>query len=198
MRDDVTIRPAVSSEVDVIASMWAEAGRWLNSKGIDQWQYPANTGKIFRDIEHGYVYIMEDGPETLGTITVDEFADPEFWASGDGPDAALYAHRIIVRPVFGGASLGSSMLDWAAQKAKVMGKVWLRIDAWKTNATLGRYYESQGFTHVRTVDLPHRRSGALYQRPAGTAVGEGPRYLGLEAEARDMNGNPIWGWTSAP
>jgi hypothetical protein len=73
---------------------------------------------------------------------------------------------------------------------------WLRVDAWKTNPDLGRYYESQSFAHVRTVDLPHRRSGALYQRPAGSVTGVGPRYLGLEAWRLDENGNPEWGWTS--
>ncbi|MFF4574106.1 GNAT family N-acetyltransferase [Streptomyces sp. NPDC001410] len=196
MDDRVTIRPADRNEADAIASMWAEAGRWLKSKMIDQWQYPANQEKLSRDIEQGHAYVMTNGSEYLGTITVDGFADPEFWLPGDLPDSALYAHRIIVRPNVSGSSLGVSMLDWASQKAAKLGKSWLRVDAWKTNSDLGRYYESQGFTHVRTVDLPHRRSGALYQRPAGVTVGAGPRYLGLEAWKVDENGNPEWGWTT--
>jgi hypothetical protein len=176
--------------------MWVEAGRRLKAKGIDQWQYPPNREKIIDDIRHGYAYLVVDGPEYLGTITVDEFADPEFWVPDDSPGDALYAHRIIVCSTAAGISLGASMLDWASQKASKLGKAWLRVDAWKTNPALGRYYESQGFAHVRTVDLPHRRSGALYQRPAGSVTGIGPRYLGLEAWVLDENGNPEWGWTS--
>ena len=36
----------------------------------------------------------------------------------------------------------------------------------KGNPGLQGYYRSRGFRHVRTVDLPHRASGALFQRPA--------------------------------
>ncbi|WP_179166811.1 GNAT family N-acetyltransferase [Streptomyces sp. CB03238] len=197
MHDDrVTIRPASPSEADVIACMWDEAAGWLKSKGVDQWQYPANKDKIAQDIDHLHAYVAGRGADYLGTITVDTFADPEFWLPDDAPDSALYAHRIIVRPTADVAELGTALLDWASEKAAQFNKAWLRVDAWKTNAKLGRYYESQGFEHVRTVDLPHRRSGALYQRPAGSIRGGGPRYLGLEVPMYDANGNPEWGRTS--
>ncbi|MFG2756808.1 GNAT family N-acetyltransferase [Streptomyces wuyuanensis] len=196
MYDDVTIWPAVASEAETIALMWDEAAQSLRESGIDQWQYPANSEKIARDVRYGTAYVVRVGREYLGTITVDEFADPEFWNPEDRPDAALYAHRIIVRPAIRGISLGASLLDWASRKAERCGKAWLRVDVWKTNMALRRYYESLGFEQVRTVDLPHRRSGALYQRRAGTVTGGGPRYLGLEAAVLDENGNPDWGWTS--
>jgi GNAT superfamily N-acetyltransferase len=201
MWDDITIRPAGESELDAIASMWDEAAEWLDSKGIDQWQYPASREKITRDIARGTSYVVRAVGEYIGTITVDTTADPEFWLPGDAPDAALYGHRIIVRPVGRGQDIGVAMLDWASQKAEKAGKRWLRVDVWKTNAELGRYYESQGFERVRTVDLPHRRSGALYQRRAGVVTGRGPKYVGLELPVHDENGNPIsegyGGWTSA-
>lgn len=53
---------------------------------------------------------------------------------------------------------------------------------------------AQGFAHVRTVALAYRRSGALYQRLAGS-TGAGPRYLGVEAMVLDENGNLDRGWT---
>ncbi|WP_046503479.1 GNAT family N-acetyltransferase [Streptomyces odonnellii] len=177
MGERITIRPAASSDADVIASMWSEASRVLAQKGIDQWQYPANAKKISRDIERGTAYIVHDFGVNLGTITVDESANPKFWTPEDAPTDALYAHRVIVLPFAKGRSVGASMLDWASQKARKAGKSWLRVDAWKTNAQLGSYYQRQGFTHVRTVDLPNRRSGALYQRPAGVVTGTGPGYV---------------------
>ncbi|MFF3751283.1 GNAT family N-acetyltransferase [Streptomyces sp. NPDC002018] len=191
MGDRITIRPAASSDVDLIASMWGEASRALAQRGIDQWQYPANVEKISHDIECGTAYIVHDFGVNLGTITVDESADPEFWTPEDAPDDALYAHRVIVLSVSQGRSVGASMLDWASRKARKAGKSWLRVDAWRTNAQLGRYYQRQGFTHVRTVDLPHRRSGALYQRPAGVVTGTGPGYVGLEAMLYDSDGTPL-------
>ncbi|QXE38998.1 GNAT family N-acetyltransferase [Streptomyces sp. GMY02] len=179
MSERITIRPAVSSDVDVIASMWDEASRALAQRGIDQWQYPASVEKISRDVGRGTAYIVHDFGVNMGTITVDESADSEFWPPEDMPADALYAHRVIVLPVARGRSVGASMLDWASRKAQRAGKSWLRVDTWRTNAQLGHYYQRQGFTHVRTVE--HRRSGALYQRPAGVISGTGPACVGLEA-----------------
>jgi hypothetical protein len=42
----------------------------------------------------------------------------------------------------------------------------LQVDVWTTNERLQHYYLRQGFSHVRTVVLPHNPSGALFQRPA--------------------------------
>jgi GNAT superfamily N-acetyltransferase len=98
-------------------------------------------------------------------VQVDSSADPEFWEEGDGPDAALYVHRMAVSRKAAGANVGAVLLDWATERAFEAGKTWLRLDAWKDNPGLHRYYEKVGFQLVRIVDLPHRRSGALYQRP---------------------------------
>ncbi|MFI1091929.1 GNAT family N-acetyltransferase [Streptomyces sp. NPDC020917] len=168
------IRAARDEDAPVIAQMWAEASFWLKSRGYDQWQYPADPVKIGRDIRLGNAFLVFRERECVGTISIDESADPEFWAESDVPGDALYVHRIIVLDVARGTSLGASLLDWASERAEIAGKKWLRLDAWKTNSKLGRYYESQGFEHVRTVDLPHRNSGALYQRRAGLVNRQGP------------------------
>ncbi|MCX4387635.1 hypothetical protein OG777_11920 [Micromonospora peucetia] len=44
-------------------------------------------------------------------------------------------------------------------------EAYLRLNAWKANAALHCYYLGQGFRHVRTVDVPGRNSGALFERP---------------------------------
>jgi GNAT superfamily N-acetyltransferase len=66
---------------------------------------------------------------------------------------------------FAGTDIGGRLLDWAGDLAASAGRRWLRLDAWKGNTALHRYYERHGFTHVRTVDLWHRGSGSLFQRP---------------------------------
>ncbi|MGW2507852.1 GNAT family N-acetyltransferase [Streptomyces scopuliridis] len=198
MHERVTIRPADLSEVEAIASMWRETSKWLHSKEVDQWQYPADEEKITRDVTSGTAYVVTGAGKYLGTITVDENADPEFWAKKDLPTEAIYGHRIIILPHARGKSVGATVLDWASRKAEKAGKRWLRVDAWKTNTELARYYEGQGFEHVRTVDLPHRRSGALFQREAGTITGAGPGFLGLESPLHEADGTRStegqWGW----
>jgi hypothetical protein len=44
------------------------------------------------------------------------------------------------------------------------GPRFIRVDCATGNGELHGYYKRLGFSHVRTVDLPHRRSGALFQR----------------------------------
>jgi GNAT superfamily N-acetyltransferase len=108
---------------------------------------------------------VDDEDRPIGTITVDDHADPEFWTEADEPDKALYVHRMATSRAAAGQDIGAVMLDWATKRAAQQGKAWLRLDAWKTNPGLHRYYERQGFTLVRLVDLEHRKSGALFQRP---------------------------------
>lgn len=165
-----------------MVSLWEEARAWFAEQGIDQWQYPPRRHAIGANIAaRDECWIIEDPQErTIGTITVDKRADPEFWESSDSPDDALYVHRMIVRRHAAGGEIGSALLDWASKRAAAAGKSWLRLDAWRSNPRLRRYYADRGFTLVRTVELSHRQSGALFQRPAGTVLARGPRVIEVE------------------
>lgn len=163
---ETEIRPAKPDELGTVESLLLEAGRWLASRGIDQWQFPPHVDRVQRAIENGECFLAVQAGEVIGTITVDDHADPEFWTEDDEPDAALYVHRMAVRRKAAGSGVGAEMLDWASKRAAQQGKAWLRLDAWKTNEGLHRYYEGQGFRMLRTVDLEHRGSGALFERAA--------------------------------
>ncbi|MEU2825736.1 GNAT family N-acetyltransferase [Streptomyces bacillaris] len=146
-------------------SLLREASAWLASRSIDQWQYPPHRDRITEALEQGVCFLAFQGDKPIATIQVDDFADPEFWKPQDRPDAALYVHRMAVTRTNSGAGVGTSLLDWASERAAARGKQWLRLDAWKDNQGLHRFYKDAGFTLLRIVDLPHRRSGALFQRP---------------------------------
>lgn len=170
----IDIRPARSDEAGLVAEMWAEAGAWLAAIGSDQWQYPARRERIDASIAAGECWLAAAGGRPVATVTVDRHADGDFWQPADQPDNALYVHRMVVRRQAAGAELGSALLDWAGGRAERAGWAWLRLDAWRTNQALRDYYARRGFVLVRVVDVPHRRSGALYQRPAGVRLGWGP------------------------
>lgn len=180
--EEVRVRAARSDEADTVVRLWEEVSAWLAAQGIDQWQYPPRRNAIEANIAaHDECWIIEGGRNrTIGTITVDKRADPEFWTSDDSPDDALYVHRMIVRRNVAGGEIGSAVLDWASQRAAAAGKAWLRLDAWRSNPRLLRYYADHGFKLVRTVELSHRRSGALFQRPAGVVLARGPRVIEVE------------------
>jgi GNAT superfamily N-acetyltransferase len=119
------------------------------------------------------VCLVKDGDSVVGTLTLDDYADPEFWTDEDEPKSALYVHRMVVSRDAAGHDIGGAMLDWASDQATHAGKAWLRLDAWRTNTGLHNYYRRHGFADVRTISLPWRGSGAFFQRPARAAEDTG-------------------------
>ncbi|MFF3872551.1 GNAT family N-acetyltransferase [Streptomyces sp. NPDC001978] len=165
--NDLHIRPGRPDELGTVEALLRGASAWLASRGIDQWQYPPHRDRIITALEQGVCFLAFENGEPIATVQVDDFADPEFWTPDDDPDAALYMHRMAVSRSAAGGGVGARILDWAADRAGAQGKPWLRLDAWKDNEGLHRYYKAADFTLVRIVDLPHRRSGALFQRATG-------------------------------
>ena len=110
-------------------------------------------------------------PAILATIALDGYADPEFWTPGDRPEAAYYVHKLCTARACAGLGLGRALLDWAGLRTLADGLPWLRLDCAKANPALQDFYRAAGFRHVRTVDLPHRASGALFQRPSAMRTG---------------------------
>lgn len=169
---NVTIEQATPGDELAIRQLQAEAIAWLAEKGTDQWQ-PGAPRNPRRDddrglspaLNRGEVYVVRDeSNEVIGTLTLDGYADPEFWTEADDPASALYIHRMIVSRAAAGRDVGAAMLEWAAQETARRGRQKLRLDAWRTNESLHRYYERHGFAAVRVVDLSHRGSGALFER----------------------------------
>ncbi|MGW6582317.1 GNAT family N-acetyltransferase [Streptomyces globisporus] len=164
---DLLVRPGRIDELNVVETLLCEASAWLASRSIDQWQYPPHRDRITEALERGVCFLAFEDSRPIATIQVDDFADPEFWNPEDRPEAALYVHRMAVARSNSGAGVGSMLLDWASERAAEQGKRWLRLDAWKDNQGLHQFYKDAGFTLLRIMDLPHRRSGALFQRPIG-------------------------------
>lgn len=163
---DLVVRPAEPGDLGVVEELLTGASEWLASRGIDQWQYPPHRDRISAAIAVGTVYLFSrESGEVVATLQLDDLADSEFWGQEDRPHDALYVHRMAVRRDAAGGGLGAYMLDWAAEQTAQAGKQWLRLDAWKDNPGLHEFYERTGFHLVRIVDLSHRRSGALFQRP---------------------------------
>lgn len=172
---EFTIRRATLDDTQGVVDLWRAAAIWLRDRGSDQWQYPVKMHNVDAAIVAQTCWMVENTDGTpAGTVTVDKNADPDLWHAADLPEAALYAHRLVVREDLRGQELGAAILDWASARAKMCGKVWLRLDAWTTNAGLQHYYLKRGFQLVRVVRRADIVSGALFQRPAGVVSGLGP------------------------
>lgn len=167
----VRIELADSSDLAHVLDMRAEAAAWLGALGTDQWSRPfpdeaTQTQRLLSSILAGETWMVRDGVETVGTITINDFANPLLWTEAECAQPARYVHKMTVRRSHAGTGLGARMLDWSGDRAAAEGARWLRLDAWTTNEKLHAYYRRQGFEHVRSVARPDYPSGALFQRPA--------------------------------
>lgn len=170
----IAVREAGLGDVDTAKQILEEASAWLRSRGQDQWQKLPNTERLVTAVNDRTLFMVDTGGSTIATFILDEQADPEFWFESDAPHDALYVHRLAIRRAAAGHEVGSALLDWASRRAHSVGKQWIRLDAWRTNEGLHRYYTARGWDLVRTENLPHRGSGALFQRMAGVTHGGGP------------------------
>ncbi|GAB4060148.1 GNAT family N-acetyltransferase [Catellatospora paridis] len=171
------IRRARMGDIDTILDWRTQRAAWLAERGQAQWQTPWPRWAIAAAIQAGQTWLAYEGDTAAASITLTAYADLDgLWKSDRAPDAdtlwhpaddpgnALYASKMMVPLAHAGSGLGSELLDWAAGRAYDAGVLWLRLDAWTTNADLHAYYAALGFEHVRTV--ASRASGACFQRPA--------------------------------
>ncbi|MFB7617154.1 GNAT family N-acetyltransferase [Kitasatospora sp. NPDC056181] len=175
---ELEIRPASRDQLGEVEALLTGASEWLASRGIDQWQFPPRRDRLVSAMDRGECFLACLDGVPVATFTVDDQADPEFWEASDAPEDALYVHRMAVAREVAGRGLGGNLLDWASDRAAAKGKPFLRLDAWKTNPGLQSYYLGQGFRLVRVVDLPHRPSGALFERAVAGMEG-GHKVTGL-------------------
>ncbi|MFE7347559.1 GNAT family N-acetyltransferase [Streptomyces fimicarius] len=168
------IRPATNEDTPALMALRVEAEEWLSAAGIDQWR---STGfreralaKWRADIAEGRTWVVPgQRHELLGTVTLAR-PDLDFWDERDDPGSAVYVAKLITARTAGGRQLGGRLLDWVGSVARRHKVPWVRLDVWRTNERLQRYYLDQGFAHVRTEAPGHRLSGWMAQRPASTVM----------------------------
>ncbi|MEW9547816.1 GNAT family N-acetyltransferase [Nonomuraea sp. NPDC050783] len=170
----LALRRAEPADLPGVLTLLADTAEWLHARGVRQWPRGGFGAERIRPlIEDRVLFVLDDelryldpdeSAPPVATIALDGHADPEFWTADDDPGAALYVHKLAVARPWSGSGLGDALLDWAAAGAFASGLPWLRLDCAKANPRLQRYYRNRGFQHLRTVDLPHRSSGALFQR----------------------------------
>ncbi len=151
--DELRIAPAQEKDLDTVLGILDEAAQWLASKGIPGWWKPGSFSReVFLDqIRLREVYIARLGREAVGTITL-QWSDRVFW-KGAPPDAG-YVHKLAVRRAYAGRGLGLWMLEWAARRASLAGKKFLRLDCVAEDHGIRVYYEKAGSSIGETFNTP--------------------------------------------
>lgn len=164
MAEPYLLRPALASEAPAVMRLLGDTVEWLRARGSDQWStWRSWDSKMAPVFAAGDVWLLLDADALIGTITVESSADPDFWTPEEAQDPALYLSKLTIRRDHAGQHLGDLLLSWAGDYATRQGARWLRLDAWRSNPDLHRYYLDRGWRYVRTAEAPHRRSGTLFE-----------------------------------
>jgi len=165
--DRASIRSAGPRDLDDVAAVLEDAGRFVHSLGIQAW--PAGTftdddgwgrQQLNEALRVSGLFVTEVHGEPAATVSLFE-EDDRFWprASRD----ALYIHKLAVARRFAGLGLGRVMVEWSGDRARATGKRFLRLDCPRDDDALRRYYERAGFDH--RGDLTSRGfEASLYER----------------------------------
>src|SRR5699024_12408927 len=99
----------------------AERAQWLSGLGSDQWSHAGLDREEFMErvqvsINAGGTWVwLEDGA-VLGTIALDQWADPGLWSTTEREDS-LIVHRMMTTRAAAGRGIGAALLQQAEQIA---------------------------------------------------------------------------------
>lgn len=165
------LRHATSDDLDGCLALRQGAERDLAAAGIKQWT-DSDVGRnvITEWIAGGHMFVVETAAHDVCGCLALAGPDQDFWRPEEAVQPALYLYKMIIRPDRRGSGLGDLLLDWASSRAEAAGARWLRLDCWRTNTALHQLWQSRGFELLDIRDHPIRKSGALFQRKAGTQL----------------------------
>ena len=176
---EYTVRRAEPGDLEALYGLRTEAEGWLAEAGVEQWtpQWHDHARRLIRQsVADRDTWVVTNGSDVLATARI-AGPDLDFWTAEDDLDSADHLYKLIVCRSHAGTGVGEAILNWACDRAERRGRRWLRIDIWRTNDGLRRYYERHGFAYVRTAVVPGRSSGLLLQRPASLRTGSPVRLV---------------------
>ena len=140
------IRQATPRDTETISSILSEAAQWLIQSGTPMWKGDElSPPNIANDVAKGLFYVAEFNGEIAGTIKF-QLEDTLFWPDVSQSESA-YIHRLAVRRRFAGGVISSEMMRWAVERARGLGRRYLRLDCEASRTRLRKVYEQFGFRH---------------------------------------------------
>ena len=158
---------AEPGDLPSVLHLLTERAAWMRERGSRQWSGDLLAPERIAGIiaEGGTWLAMAEDATPLGTITLSEHGDPDFWTADERTWPAIYISKMATA-LDHGHGLGKPMLRWAVHRAADKGVPWVRLDVIRDpEATrLRQWYVMQGFTPLQTVVVEGKNSGALFQR----------------------------------
>jgi orotate phosphoribosyltransferase/GNAT superfamily N-acetyltransferase len=140
------IRQATPQDTETVSEILGEAARWLQESGTPMWKGDElSPARIADDVTNGSFYVAECDGEIAGTIKF-QLEDTLFWPDVSQAESA-FVHRLAVRRRFAGGAVSMALMSWAVERARTLGRRYLRLDCEASRARLRKVYERFGFRH---------------------------------------------------
>ena len=140
------IRQAMPPDTEKIAEVLREAAQWLEQSGKPMWRDDELVpSRIAADVDAGLFFIAECDGEAAGVVKF-QLEDGQFWPDLPAGESA-FVHRLGVRRRFAGGRISSALLSWAVERARSLGRIYLRLDCEASRPKLRAVYEKFGFVH---------------------------------------------------
>lgn len=124
--------------------MLLEAARWVDALGVVMWEANELASEAIRaEVDAGQFVIAEEAGEPAGALRF-QTEDVLFWP--DIPqDHSAFVHRLVVTRRFRGQGVSDTLLRWAVDRARTLGKTHVRLDCDAERSKLRALYERFGF-----------------------------------------------------
>jgi GNAT superfamily N-acetyltransferase len=166
------IRKSAPCDICDLMKIFDEARGTIATLGIDQWQdgYPSRE-IVLTDIDLSRSYSAVIDGEICGTfvlvddgeVTYDKIYDGH-WITGDDSQSYVAIHRVAISVKNRGQGVSTSIINYAADYAKALGRSSLRIDTHEGNKVMRRMLEKHGFTYCGIIYLENGHSRVAYEK----------------------------------
>jgi len=139
------IRQATVDDTTALVATLTEAAEWVHLlDGSIMWvEGELDEHRVRGEAEAGMFVVAEADGAVVGAIRF-QLEDTLFWPDVDGGDSA-FVHRLAVRRSHAGRGISVALLQWAADRGRVLGKQYLRLDCDAHRTRLCELYERFGF-----------------------------------------------------
>ena len=143
---NILVRQATARDADVVSAILQEAADWLIASGQPMWKSDElSPARLARDVAGGLFFVAVVDDEIVGTVKF-QLTDVEFWPDVD-PRESAFIHRLAVRRRFAGGPVADALMSWAVDRARSLGRRYLRLDTEASRPRLRARYERFGFRH---------------------------------------------------
>ncbi len=136
------IKKATENDIFIIEDILLNAVKWMDSTGLHQWEESnVRWTNLSKHFEISDFYIAYDSNIPVACMALIDH-DPFFWPNIPQGES-LYLHKIAVKRTHAGKGFSKELIDFAKEKAKLLGINILRLDCHLKRFKVRAVYEDE-------------------------------------------------------